>query len=90
LGVGYIARHLATPALAEGRLVARQVADAKPAMPLHLAWHSGQPGKALKWFVKRLSEPDFAAGLLGPTAAAASRAAPSRRPARRATVKEVA
>ena len=35
--------------------------DNNSSLPLYLAWRANQPGKALKWFVGRLSEPDTAA-----------------------------
>jgi DNA-binding transcriptional LysR family regulator len=56
LGVGYLLEDLARPELAAGRLLIREVAEPRPALPLHLAWNSRHEGKALQWFVARLGE----------------------------------
>lgn len=61
LGGGYLPKHLVQEDLAEGRLVAKTVAEPKPPIALSLAWRSGHNGKALRWLVKRI-EP----GLLAP------------------------
>lgn len=66
LGVGHLPLYLAQASAAAGRLVIKQTADTKPALPLSLAWRAEQPGKALKWFVKRLNEPGVAAQILAP------------------------
>lgn len=55
LGVGYLPVSLARQAVAAGQLVIKQVAEAKPSIPLHLAWRSDHSGRALAWFVERLS-----------------------------------
>ena len=58
LGVGHLPRWLAAPEIAAGRLVEKEVADPRPPMPLHLAWRSRQPGKALAWFLAELAKND--------------------------------
>jgi len=66
LGVGRLPLYLAQASAAAGRLVIKEVKDEKSEAPLHLAWRTNQPGKALKWFVKQLTEPGVAAQLLAP------------------------
>ncbi|MEY2632554.1 MAG: hypothetical protein RIR00_1208 [Pseudomonadota bacterium] len=71
LGVGYLPRHLAAAALARGELLEKELASAKPVMPLFLAWRQDHAGRALQWFVERLeSDPSWAAGILCPLAPA--------------------
>ena len=73
LGVGHLPLYLAQTAAAAGRLVIKQTEDTKPPFPLHIAWRADQPGKALKWFVKRLTEPGAEAQLLAPVHIAATK-----------------
>ncbi|TJY59947.1 LysR family transcriptional regulator [Sinimarinibacterium sp. CAU 1509] len=54
LGVGFLPAYLAAPDIAAGRLVVRQVQNARDPIPLHLAWRSGEDGRALRWFRQRL------------------------------------
>jgi len=68
LGVGYLPLHLALPELEAGRLVKKQIEDPRPAMAYYTAWHANQPGKALRWFVKRIEEAHFGDDLFGATA----------------------
>lgn len=56
LGVGYLPEALARAAAQAGQLVIKAVAEAKPAIPLHLAWRTDHAGRALAWFVERLGE----------------------------------
>jgi DNA-binding transcriptional LysR family regulator len=65
LGVGFLPLGMATRAAAEGRLVIRQCALPRPRVLLHLAWPTDHDGRALRWFVKRLAEPEWRARLLG-------------------------
>lgn len=58
LGIGHLPRWLAAPEIAAGRLVEKEISDPRPAMPLHLAWRSRQPGKALAWFLAELAKND--------------------------------
>lgn len=73
LGVGYLPLHIALPELEAGRLVLKQVEEARPALTFYNAWHTNQPGKALRWFVKRIEEPGFAESLLGSASRTVSR-----------------
>lgn len=56
LGVGYLPIGLARAAAQAGQLRIKQVEEAKPTIPLHLAWRSDHAGRALAWFVARLGE----------------------------------
>lgn len=65
LGIGFMPRHLVADDLAAGRLLERDVANPlHPPPQLLLAWRSRNRGRALRWFVDRLGEPGFYAGLL--------------------------
>jgi DNA-binding transcriptional LysR family regulator len=57
LGIGHLPHWLAAPEIAAGRLIEKQVADPRPAMPMHLAWRTRQIGKALQWFLDELEKP---------------------------------
>jgi DNA-binding transcriptional LysR family regulator len=63
LGIGHLPRWLAAPEIAAGRLVEKEIADPRPAMPLHLAWRSRQIGQALRWFLDELAKPEVVADL---------------------------
>lgn len=63
LGIGHLPHWLAAPELAAGRLIEKQIASPRPAMPLHLAWRSRQIGKALAWFLEELGKKDEIAAL---------------------------
>ena len=64
LGVGALPRWLAEPEIAAGRLVRCALADGNPCQTFHLAWRSGESGRALDWFVQALSRPGMFAGVL--------------------------
>lgn len=59
LGVGYLPLQLARAAVQAGQLVIRQVAEPKPAIPLHLAWRTDHEGRSLAWFVERLERENW-------------------------------
>jgi len=63
LGIGHLPRWLAEPEIAAGRLVEKELADPRPSMPLHIAWRTRQPGKALTWFLGELAKPEEIAAL---------------------------
>jgi DNA-binding transcriptional LysR family regulator len=67
LGCGHLPRMLAAPHIASGRLVEKETVEARPAGAAHLAWRSSARGKAMKWFLARLSEDDMKRQLLEPT-----------------------
>lgn len=64
LGVGALPRWLAETEIAAGRLVSCELAEGRPRQRFHLAWRSGETGRALDWFVRALSKPGVFAGVL--------------------------
>jgi DNA-binding transcriptional LysR family regulator len=65
LGCGHLPRRLAAPHLESGALLEKQTIEAKPAGTAHIAWRAAARGKALKWFLARLAEPEVRQMLLG-------------------------
>jgi DNA-binding transcriptional LysR family regulator len=63
LGIGHLPRWLAEPEIAAGRLLKKDLAIPRPAIPLHIAWRTRQDGKALQWFVEELHKAEFTGGL---------------------------
>lgn len=60
LGAGYLPKHQIEHYLSRGELVALTLEQPRSALELHLVHRSEDRGRALKWFVKRLtSEPRF-------------------------------
>ena len=64
LGVGSLPRWLAESEIAAGRLVACEWAGGNPHETLHLAWRSGESGRALDWFIRTLTQPGVFKGIL--------------------------
>ncbi|MDX1634705.1 MAG: LysR family transcriptional regulator [Marinobacter sp.] len=77
LGVGWLPEARIRQQLADGRLVALEVAEMRAPIVLHLARHSDDVGKALTWFWERLSEPGQFSQWLEPVAAENPRAKPA-------------
>ncbi len=77
LGIGHLPLYMAEASAAAGKLIIKTIEEDRSGVPLHLAWRANQPGKALKWFIKRLTEPSVVAQLLPipatPTPASAKR-----------------
>lgn len=71
LGCGHLPRALAAPFIADGRLVARATVQAKADDTLLLVWRKPGRGKAMQWFLQRLSDPAFLDKLLGNATASA-------------------
>jgi molybdate transport repressor ModE-like protein len=63
LGCGYLPRHCAQAAIAEGRLLARATVAGRVQASINLAWRDPVRGKALAWWVDALSGPRFTAAL---------------------------
>jgi len=55
LGVGFLPKHLAEPALLSGSLVALPCSIPRPNMPAYMAWRKDNKGLALQWFVQACS-----------------------------------
>jgi DNA-binding transcriptional LysR family regulator len=64
LGVGSLPRWLAEREVAASRLVRCEWVGGNPRETLHLAWRSGEAGRALDWFMRALAKPDVFAGVL--------------------------
>ncbi|MDZ7584731.1 MAG: LysR substrate-binding domain-containing protein [Thiobacillus sp.] len=64
LGVGSLPRWLADREVAAGRLAACKWAGGNPHETLHLAWRSGEAGRALEWWTRALSQPGALAAVL--------------------------
>ncbi len=56
LGVGFLPRHMAEPALQNGSLVALPCSIPRPNMPAYMAWRRDNQGQALKWFVQACAD----------------------------------
>jgi DNA-binding transcriptional LysR family regulator len=58
LGVGYLPVNLAGPAIADGRLVRKQVdEESEKITRMALAWRPRDTGKALKWWLTKMADP---------------------------------
>ena len=57
LGFGFLPEPCARKAIAEGRLVEKQVEEPKPDETFYLAWRTGEEGAALSWWIKRMRQP---------------------------------
>jgi DNA-binding transcriptional LysR family regulator len=56
IGIGFLPQHLAQPHLSSGALVQKDCAIPRPSQDLFIAWHKGQEGKALAWFIDKLCQ----------------------------------
>ncbi len=63
LGVGHLPPWLADPEIAAGRLVVRQLAEARAPSLCHVAWRTRQMGKALCWFRQALEDENLRGAL---------------------------
>lgn len=59
LGVGYLPCHRIRQELAEGKLVLLTLDTPRPPIDISVAWHRGDTGKGLMWFVDRLKQMQF-------------------------------
>jgi DNA-binding transcriptional LysR family regulator len=65
LGVGFLPVNQANPAVAAGRLVLKQVEEESTKVTrMALAWRPRDAGKALKWWLERLEDPEVRRALL--------------------------
>jgi len=53
IACGYLPSCVAQAHIAGGRLVQKQLCEARPAQTLHIAWRSKNPGPALRWWLER-------------------------------------
>lgn len=63
LGVGNLPRWLFESSATPG-LIAKKLAGGNPQDVLYLAWRSGDSGRALTWFIRRLSQPRMFEGIM--------------------------
>ena len=64
LGVGFLPSWIAEREVEAGRLRILETEASRPGASIYLAWRTGEEGRALQWFVKRLEDPLVAAELL--------------------------
>ena len=62
LGFGFLPEPCVQRAVAQGRLVIKQVEEPKPDETFWLAWRTGEEGAALKWWRERMQRPAVLAG----------------------------
>ncbi len=63
LGVGFLPVHMTREDVAVGTLLIKQVEEPKPSMLAYVAWRTGERGKGLAWFLKRLDDRELLARL---------------------------
>lgn len=59
LGVGFLPAHRIQDKLASGGLISLPLTNPPTPEAIHMAWKSNNQGKALHWFIERLSEQAF-------------------------------
>ncbi|NDI87041.1 LysR family transcriptional regulator [Undibacterium crateris] len=64
LGCGHLPRRLAQPYLDQGSLVEKQTSTHRPAGNNRIVWRSANKGKALQWFLQKLSDPQVQRSLM--------------------------
>ncbi len=57
LGFGFLPEPCARAAIADGRLVPKQVEELRATETFHVVWRSGEEGAALKWWRERCEKP---------------------------------
>lgn len=72
-GFGFLPEPCARAAIAEGRLVEKQVEEGRAAETFYLAWRSGDDGAALRWWRERMQRAGMFARLCGTLPGAAER-----------------
>ncbi|MFL9582311.1 LysR family transcriptional regulator [Stenotrophomonas sp. AB1(2024)] len=65
LGFGFLPEPYVQAAVAQGRLVVRQVEEPKPDETFWLAWRTGEEGAALRWWRERMRQPGVMEGWWG-------------------------
>lgn len=65
LGCGFLPRAMAQPLVASGELKVLEVESPRPTSRSTLAWRAGEGGRAVDWWVQRLTSPDVVAQLGG-------------------------
>jgi len=65
LGCGHLPRMMAAPHLESGALIEKNTLETRPGGNNRIAWRSTDKGKALHWFLQRLSDPAVQRKLMG-------------------------
>ncbi|MBV8657394.1 MAG: LysR family transcriptional regulator [Burkholderiales bacterium] len=73
LGVGHLPLCLAEGPLAANMLRVMRLREARPPETFHLAWRTGDEGKALAWWIQQLDRPGFMLEAMGAIRREASR-----------------
>ena len=68
LGVGFLPRAWIEKDVAAGRLVVKEVEENKGSGQSMVAWRTEHQGRALRWFLQKLEDPEVIRGLLAPPA----------------------
>lgn len=64
LGVGFLPKHIAAPEIKAKRLVALDVAVTRRDSAVCVAWRANRTGRALRWFIQQLEQPQIARDIL--------------------------
>jgi DNA-binding transcriptional LysR family regulator len=64
LGCGFLSTHVATPLVHKGLIKILDVETPRPPSQGSLAWRAGENGRALKWWIERLTSKVFINTLL--------------------------
>jgi DNA-binding transcriptional LysR family regulator len=67
LGVGFLPKQLADPALRDGRLVALNVQSPRGEAGRCVAWRPNRTGRALRWFIQQFENPAVANAIANAT-----------------------
>lgn len=64
LGIGWLPRQRVAALLARGELVEKRTRNPREPNTLYVAWKSGQPGRALQWWLEQFRQPRLATRLI--------------------------
>jgi len=59
LGIGFLPLHMAKPYIDRGELIQKSCSIPRQSQSLYIAWHKGQQGRALDWFIEHLPKMDW-------------------------------
>jgi DNA-binding transcriptional LysR family regulator len=83
LGCGFLPAFLASPSVAAGLLVVKDVEQPRLPVRAHVAWRELRPGNALSWWIAAVERADWRFLALGPTRPPSPRVKGARRQVRR-------
>lgn len=64
LGIGYLPLNLIRTEIRNKQLIIKKIEKEKPSANLALAWRIHDAGKAVKWFIEKLKDPEIVRSLL--------------------------